>query len=258
MFMKRTIIIKKIDYLFLFAAIFFIVFVFLNYFVNKLIVCFTLSFVASYLVYYILAKIISYHNIRISTKKTDLNNIAKLKQYFAVSGTETSKTYLNTLLNATITDYGLSSKDADYYIDFSKQELNLYDFTSIIQALCNQSKTKYIIAEKLSSDLADFLETLNTPIKHISIEELYFNHIKDWAPLPTLNIKQKNPNKNTFKQLFRLALSKDKSKKYFFNGILIMVFSFIYPFHNYYFVFSLILFTLAVVSFFEPFKTTYN
>jgi hypothetical protein len=98
------------------------------------------------------------------------------------------------------------------------------------------------------------LSRLEIDVDFLPVDKLYFEFIKDKLSLPALDIKQKNPTKNTLKSIVKIAFSKDKAKGYFVNGILIFVFSFLYPFRNYYLIFSLVLFLFALICLFEPLK----
>ncbi len=252
--MKRTLIIKRIDYLFLYTILFFISFVVLSYFIKSRILCFLSSFALGFMLFIVIKTIFTKRQNYNLAKKQDLENISKLTKNLICGGSIFALEYLKTVLNGKIQTFGVESEDCVYYIDFSKPELTLFDVNRIRCSIFSSSKKKYIVANGISPQLKDFLSGIDVEVEFLSVDKLYFEYIKDKAALPSLDIKQKNPTKNTLKSIVKIAFSKSKAKGYFINGILIFIFSFLYPFKNYYLVFSLVLFLFALVCVFEPFR----
>lgn len=256
--MKKTLIIKKIDYLFFYTILFFISFVILNYFIKNRFLCFLSSFALGFILYAILKIILLKKKNYNLAKKQDLENIKNLRDRLICGGPIFTLDYLKTVLNGDLRSFGVECDDSIYYIDFTKNEITLFDVNRIKCSIFDSDKNRYILANNISPEVKEFLSSIQTKIEFISISTLYFKYIKEKYPLPMLDIQQKNPTKNTFKRLVKIAFTKDKAKRYFTNGILIFLFSFLYPFKNYYLIFSLVLFIFAIMCIFEPFKTIDN
>ena len=256
--MKKVILLKKIDYLFLYTLLFFASFIVFNYFIPSRTLCFFVSFLSGYLIFCLIKFLITRRSNIVIAKKVDKQNITLLRRNLIAGGTIFAFEYLKSAFNGEIKTFGIESKDAIYYADFSKAELTLFDLNKIKCSILSSSKAKFIIADKISDELKTYLENIEEKVKFISYSEIYFDYVKDKLPLPTSSIKQKNPTKNTLKGLVKIAFSKDKAKGYFVNGILIFLFSFLYPFKNYYRIFSLVLFVFAIVCTFKHNKIIDN
>ncbi len=252
--MKQNKIVKKIDYLFLFSILFLIFFIIFNYFLRGRILCFFVSFLVSYAAYRIILHLLAKHKNYTLIKKQDAQNILSLKNVLTCNGTEFRLNYLKKVLNGKIIDNCIETYDKIYYINLSKDTLTIYDFEDISKNLLANAKRKYIIAENIDSQLAEIIKTQEEKISIINYTTLYFEYIKDKCKLPEYIFKQKNPTRNTLKSVLKIALSKDKARGYFVNGILIFLFSFLYPFKNYYMIFSLALFVISLICIFQPFK----
>lgn len=253
--MKKLNFIKKIDHLFLYAIILFISFIIIKYFIQNNIICFLLSFASAYIMHTLLLHLLDKKSQRILIKKQDEQNISLLREYLITCGTKNACLYLKAVFSGQNKDNLILSENKNIYVNFDKQTLSLYDFANIYKSLSGYNN-KVILAESISDELKNFLSCLNEQIEFIDIQALYFGYIKDKHPMPVSIINKKNPTKNTFKSLYKVAFTKKTSKGYFFNGIIIFLFSFIYPFKNYYLVYSLFLFLLSLISYFEPFKKT--
>ena len=256
--MKKTLIIKKIDYLFLYTILFFISFIILNYFIKNRLLCFLFSFVAGFSLYTIIKSIFARRQNFNIAKKQDLENIKNIRTTLICGGSIFALDYLKTVLNGKILSFCIENDSSIYYVDFSKAEITLFDINRIKCSIFDSDKNKYIIANNLSAEVKEFLSAIDIKVEFLSIEKLYFDFIKNKCKMPIIDIKQKNPTKNTLKSIAKIAFTKDKAKGYFINGILIFIFSFLYPFKNYYLIFSLILFAFALVCIFEPFKLIDN
>ena len=256
--MKKVILLKKIDYLFLYTLLFFASFIVFNYFIPNRTLCFFVSFLSGYLVFCFIKFLITRRSNVVIAKKVDKQNIALLRQSLIAGGTIFAFEYLKNAFNGEIKTFGIESEDAIYYADFSKPELTLFDLNKIKCTILLSSKDKFIIGDKISDELKAYLENSAINVKFISYSEIYFDYVKGKLPLPTSPIKQKNPTKNTLKSLVKIAFAKDKAKGYFVNGILIFLFSFLYPFKNYYRIFSLVLFVFAIVCTFKNSKIIDN
>lgn len=250
--MKKKSFIKKIDHLFLFSILFLISLVVMRYFFRSNIACFLASFALSYLEYILLTSLISKKSNTILIKKQDQNNIQSLRDYLITCGTKNALIYLKTAFNGEIKGENIETDTKSICVFLASSEVTLYDFSDIYTSFCD-GKEKVIFAEKVSDELANFLTTLEEKITVINISNLYFDYIKDNIAMPKSIYKQKNPTKNTLKSLAKVAFTKKTSKGYFVNGIVIFLFSFLYPFRGYYLVYSLVLFVLSLISYFEPF-----
>lgn len=253
--MKKLNFIKKIDHLFLFAIILFINFIIIKYFIRSNVTSFLVSFLIAYIIYLILLHLLNKKSQSILIKKQDEQNISLLREYLITCGTKNACLYLNAVFSGQNKENLILSENKNIYVNFDKQTLSLYDFANIYKSLDGYNN-KAILAENINDELKNFLPSLNDPVEFIDIQTLYFGYVKDKHPMPVGIINKKNPTKNTFKSLCKVAFTKKTSKGYFFNGIIIFLFSFIYPYQNYYLVYSLFLFLLSLISYFEPFKKT--
>lgn len=168
-------------------------------------------------------------------------------------GTKNAINYLNTLVNGNVTENTITTTDSVYYLNTKSATLDLYSAAKISVTTTDKEKKLILISESVTEELINYLNNNGYKVSFITYADIYFKYIKDKKELPIIN--KKNITKNTLKSLFKLALSRRNSKGYFVNGIIIFIFSFLYPFQSYYLVFSLLLFSLALVSYFEPFKT---
>ncbi len=252
--MKRNQIVKKIDYLFLFSILFLIFFIIFNYFLRSRILCFFVSFFVSYGVYRLILHLLTKHKNHTLIKKQDAQNIITLKKILTCNGTEFRLNYLKNVLNGKLVDNCIETYDKIYYINLSKEVLTIYDFENISKNLFGSEKQKYIIAENIDSQLLEIINNQKEKISIINYTTLYFEYTKDKHKLPEFIFKQKNPTHNTLKSVLKVALSKDNARGYFVNGILIFIFSFLYPFKNYYMIFSLALFVISLICLIQPFK----
>ena len=252
--MKKNLITKRIDYLFLYTILFLISFIVFNYFVTSRMVCFLLSFLTAYTIYLAITRIANKRKNHALIIRQDTKNIDALRKVLISNGTEFTFNYLKSVFNGKIVDNTIETTTQIFYVNLSKPILNIYDFNNICSTLTTCPKQKFVIAESIDNELSTALSNLKEKITIITYKELYFEYIKDKFALPNPIYEEKAPTKNTLGRIAKIAFARNKAKGYFVNGILIFAFSFIYPFKNYYLIFSLGLFILALTCLFEPFK----
>ncbi len=252
--MKKTLVLKSIDYLFLFSILLLSSFIIFNYFFKSRLLCFLVSFVFSYLLYKGIIYLLNKRNINILSKKQDQKNIAALRLSLITSGTKNAIKYLEIAFNGKNNGNIIENEKEIFFINLQKSELDIYDFEKLKKSLLIKDKEKIIITEKVSDEVNNLLANIDVKVKIFDFADVYFHFIKDKCDLPTPAFVEKNPTKNTFKSLAKIAFAKPKAKGYFINGIIIFIFSFLYPFRNYYIICSLVLFIMALTCLFEPFK----
>lgn len=255
--MSRFRFISIFDCLFLIFVILFITFAWVQFFVKQIFLSLFISLMLTLSVIFVLRW------LRI--KKVGQNKILQEKQ----SNFTKFKLAIQTLPKAQLTTLIKKLIPARYYSKTNKGDItfiknNLYH---TITCYFSNELTEAKLLELIKSKTADVLIVLcssftkdaqlistsfnNIKIELLTIEQLYDIFIKNNIEIDTSNINFKSSHK-TIKDVLKNIVSRDKSKKYFVTGLILLFTSLIVPFKIYYIVISSILFILSLFCRFKP------
>ncbi len=246
---KTTILSKVSNTIFYASIVFCIFFLWCNFYTKNVNISFISSIIVftAFLIIYIPIKLHKTNKSKISQSKKDKFDYFKLQIKYSQNSTilEVLKKYLN------ITSYKQISP-SHYLIN------NQFDFFIIKNKDITNSEIENIFSNRQSSDIQILsLEIFNIPINlknvkiaFIELEDLHNFYIQN--NLHHLeNIELQKKPKYSIKDILRIVLCKQKSKNYFFIGVLLLFSSLITPYSTYYIIFSSLLFIMAFVSRFD-------
>lgn len=244
---KTTIFSKISNFLFLILIIFCLTFLWINYYIKSI----KLSFISAILI--CSAFIIIYQptkqfiNKKKSKKNKELNDFNNFKLQISYCKYTDIIDILKDYLN--IKNYKQISEN-HFFIN-QTYDLFFYDNNSNIKDIFRQRKSSNIKIFAFSEIKLD-IKANNIDIEIINLDTLYkINNIANYNIPNIINIKK--TNKYSLKDIFCIVLCKEKSKSYFWLGLLILFSSLLTPFNSYYIIYSTILFFLAIFSRFNPF-----
>ena len=169
----------------------------------------------------------------------------KIRKFWLIA---LSKTY-TTINHKYFIEVKNSTQTINIVYDFSKTELSLFDLLSLKSKITNNNKTK-ILSTSFSSDCYEYVKN-DKSIRLIDGKHTYLV-LKQLNCFPT--IKKEQISKITYKNRFISSLTRKNTLKFIRYASLLLLFSIIVPFATYYKIFSLVLYLLAIISFFRPAK----
>ena len=232
-FMKKSYFSFIFDFLFYTFIIFLITFIWVRMIVhnNALIWVYSVSitFLISMILFIILKKKI--YNFSVSKKETIqkqkiLNSLIfeqrtnilnfllkffydydkkKHKDYLLITNKTTNEKYL------VFEDFSLSSLELDKIVDFVK--------------ISQKEKVNklYIFCSSFSSSANNFCKNLKTvKIKLVNFDNFYSNYVKKQNIFPEFEERYIEKSRYSFKELLSIAFNKNKTKQYFFTGIIFL------------------------------------
>lgn len=255
--MSRFKFINIFDSVFLGFVIFFIIFAWVQFFVKQIFLSFFISIILALSAIFILRWLNLKKTNRLNSWKENQANLTKFK--LAIQTFSSAK--LSTLIKRLIpSKYETKTTKGD--VVFIKNDLK-HTFTSYYSGELTELKLLKLIKTKntdvliiLCSSFSKDAKLICTAftgkqIELITLEQLYELFDKNNIWIDTSHIVL-SPAKNTLKQILKNTLSRDKSKKYFITGLILLFTSLIVPFKIYYVVFSSVLFVLCLVCRFKP------
>lgn len=162
----------------------------------------------------------------------------KHKDYLLITNKTTNEKYL------VFEDFSLSSLELDKIVDFVK--------------ISQKEKVNklYIFCSSFSSSANNFCKNLKTvKIKLVNFDNFYSNYVKKQNIFPEFEERYIEKSRYSFKELLSIAFNKNKTKQYFFTGIIFLIGSIFLRYNIYYLIFTSIMFLFCLFSYFNK---TYN
>lgn len=146
-----------------------------------------------------------------------------------------------------------SNKTAFFIAKFDENSLGLTTFAKIF-ALAKEEKVQEIII--CSNSFDESTKTFAKNIKNIKITlfdkfDTYKNLIESSTLLPE-KVVDTSTTKLNFQQILTSVLSKERSKHYFFMGLILFFFSFFVPYKLYYLIVGSVLFLMTLITLVLP------
>lgn len=243
---KTTKLSKISNMLFLTTIIFCLFFLWCNFYTKSLKISFFSSIIISICFLILFVIISNYLSKRKSKSIEKTNSIEKFKLNLMYSQVSNVLNLLKTMLNFTSNkeiekNHFLLDNQKDLFI-FLQESISQNDIQSIFQ---NRQKNEIIIVSISKFDLPINIDKIT--IEFIDLQSLYlFCQENSINTLQCVNHIKKP--KYRLKDIFCIVLNKEKSKSYFWLGIVLLFSSLFTPFSTYYMVFATILFLLSLFS----------
>ena len=255
--MSRFKFINIIDTFFISLATMLIIFAWLQFFIKNIIVSLILSAILSVSIMYFFRHIRSKKQERYLNAAAKTTSIAKFKLAIQTI----SNTKLTLLIKRLISkQYEVKVVKGDIKVVIDN---TLHILTTHLNSELTESKLLEIIKTKLSDNLTILCLSVNNDVKSIcnafinkkitliSVEQLYDLFEQKNITIDTSNIDL-SKSKITFKEILKGAIKRNKSKGYFFSGLILLLTSLIIPYKIYYVLFSTTLFTLSLICRLKP------
>lgn len=242
---KQTKFSKFSNAIFLAISIFFISFIWINYNIRNINNAFISSIIISlsFCLLILLAKyILNKKNISKNQDKLDIDHL-KLQLLYG-NDFDTIKTLckiynidnFTTISNNHIFDY---NNNQDYYFLFETETPDIKEITSAIKNKNSNNITLFCVNNFVYHDLKDIKITIESSDK-------IFKKLKEKNTTINYNLQNEKNRKRSLKEIFCTVLNKQKSKNYFWFGLMLIFSSFFTPFNIYYIVVGTILLLLSI------------
>ena len=243
-------------------VIFFAIFIWIRYFVESLILSVFLTVCTTFLIDFLIHFILNKKKYISNLKNEEIIKIEQIKNTFILwQENKTTIFFLKMLQNKfevkKESKFLLLKKDKQIiairtqfmYRNFCVDDL--IDFTVKIK---KYNPIKLIVCSSaFDKDCFSISKNFDIDIILLDAEQTYINFLKKYEYFPTTLIKLNTNNTGaTFKSLFSNAISRTKTKGYFFASVLLLLSSFIIKFNFYYAIMSSLLLILSAISFFSP------
>ena len=243
---KTTKLSKISNTLFLTAIIFCLFFLWCNFYTKSLKISFFSSIIISICFLILFVIISNYLSKRKSKSIEKTNSIEKFKLNLMYSQVSNVLNLLKSMLNFTSNKeiekkHFLLDNQKDLFI-FLQENISQNDIQSIFQ---NRQTNEIIIVSISKFDLPINIDKIT--IEFIDLQSLYL-FCQENSINTLLCVNHTKKPKYRLKDIFCIVLNKEKSKSYFWLGIVLLFSSLFTPFSTYYIVVSTILFLLSLFS----------
>lgn len=255
---KKTPFAQFMDYLTLLFLIGFITFLIYSMFLQHFVSLLCLTIFTTIVIFVSLKKEISKRH-----KKTNLSREQERHKHQIIEALKygdpekIQKFFINTLSKnykvSNYKDYLMIEKDnqrAIFVYDFTTPEISLSQVTIKLNLIKKHSIPLYFSAQNFSPDAINFAK--NSGVIYILDSASTFLLFQKLNTYPT--IKSQPQPQNSYKNRFLNHLNRDNFFKFLRYSLLLFFISYIIPFSTYYRLGGLILFILAIISFFKPIK----
>lgn len=241
-----------VNEIFKFATIFCLSFIWCNYYIRNTVK----SLIVSFLVTIGLDLIIGifykkkYNKYQKSIK--DQKEITYISNQLLFSSKQESNNYIKKIFNISKLEIVINNEKYKLFNYLNKTEFSKEDGIFVVNELESKKLSNGIIfAQNFNSEILSTLNSISTyNIICSDISDLYLNFIKEKNIKPEEKIKLSENRKNSIKEIVKISLNKSNSKKYFIFGLSTLFLSFFAFYNIYYIVFSSILFSLSLLSYF--------
>lgn len=250
--MSKFTIVSLIDKIFITVSTFLIVYAWINLYLLDLKVTFILSLIFTFAIMFILFYFLERKTQKNNLSKHRINEIEKSFFAFRILPQQTQLEFINTLL---LTNFQTKIKDSCIIFnkDNKKQVIviksnSCINQTAIFEILNNLNEefdTLNIICEQAEQNLkTHFLK--DKEIEIINKATLYEQYFEKYNIFPNLENLCFENLKPTLKTILINFISPNKSKRYFYCGLLFIFSSLIIPMKIYYFTFGTIFLLLSI------------
>lgn len=233
------------DNIFIYFTLFFITLVWVDYLIHNIKYSFIISILVPAIILLLFSPLKKIYNAKQVVKKNTRAYAENISNYLLtnrLSDTIPIILKLFTLEGATFLSYG-------HFMYKTKDVIFAFDYNTL-----DSSNIYKILRDRKYDDIIIFCLAHNLPALPDNITVTIYNlydivdKFKTANNLSAPEIHFKKPPKYSLKDIFRIALNKSTSKKYFYSSIVLILTSFFTPYYVYYITISTILMVLSVIS----------
>jgi hypothetical protein len=195
-------------------------------------------------------------NTKYVAKKEDAKNIERLSIFLLTCSKEEVCSQIKKLLltqNSNIKDlnYDIIINDGEFLLPMFEDlslsfEKAIKNIKKAVESNVKVIKILCIECDYMTKKRLESIENIKVEVK--TKNEIYYQIFRSKIPVFDKEIKFADNKKYRFKELVRISLAPEKSKKYFVCGIFIFLCSIVVRYNIYYVFMSSLLFLLAILS----------
>lgn len=150
----------------------------------------------------------------------------------------------------------LCDKDNKKFIVFQKFCLNELTDADIVEYIKTSEKENiknvYIFCAYFNKNCSGFCKNIKEfKVKIVDFNNFYASFIKKQNIKPDFKEKYEEKTKYSFSELLGMAFNKNKTKQYFFTGLIFLIGSIFLRYNIYYLIFTSIMFIFCLFSYFN-------
>lgn len=250
--MSKFKIVNLIDKIFVTISLFLLVFAWINFYMRSLWTSFILATIISIALINIIYFFINKKQTKINNIKVNNEKIDNMFLAFKLSSKEEKLNLLNkiysvnflTKIKKGVLFYEKDNKQHQIILATHFDKVDQRTLLNLLDENATNADCYDVIC--VSSEYINSNIYANKSINIINKEKLYKLFVETGV-FPNIDILTKNISKPKFKDILRKFFVPEKSKSYFFCGLILIFSSIILPYHYYYIVFGSVLLLFSII-----------